>query len=93
MSEFDEEKNITIDTFDLAKSKGYISKSIPSQTVLKRWLREVHLIDVTVIFYERGYLHSTKKRPYKGNNYLVNFDDEYEVAMEKGLKKGLDLIV
>lgn len=70
------------------KEKGYCA--IPSQSLLQRWLREVHNTDVYCIpwIYEN-------KRVY---DFFINYEGEsrayssYEEAFEKGLQEALKLI-
>jgi len=73
----------------------------PTQSLLQRWLREVHNIIVDVIYDENSedqfeYLLSI----YKDKLDIINsehelyemFWDNYEEALEEGLQKALELI-
>ena len=77
----------------LGKISNTDKKYFPTQSLLQKWLREVHKIDVTVIFWERGYLYAVEKRPHKGNHYKIDvYHTTYEEALEKGLLEALKLI-
>lgn len=65
---------------------------VSTQSLLQRWLREVHNIEVPVIFFDRGYLYTVTKKPSKGNHYRVEYSETYEEALEKGLFEALDLL-
>lgn len=62
----------------------------PTQSLLQKWLREVHQIDVIIINTQFGQywfrLDATTKAG-QSNKY-----DTYEQALEKGLQKALKLI-
>jgi hypothetical protein len=64
--------------------------SLPSQSLLHRWLREVHKID---IFITEGFHIVSKYKVYTKPSwgYFEEFDS-YEGALEKGLQKALTLI-
>jgi len=64
----------------------------PTQSLLQRWLRETHSIEVPVIFFDRGYLYAVTKKPAKGNHYRVEYSNTYEEALEKGLFEALNLL-
>lgn len=63
-----------------------------TQSLLQKWLREEHKIDVSVIYFDKGYLYSVEKRPHKSNHYKVDYFDTFEEAKEKGLQEALKLI-
>lgn len=70
----------------------------PSQSLLQKWLREVHNIDITIMIvgsaeYEY-YIHKNKQL-MKNNNSTVtteNQDNMYEFTLETGLLEALKLI-
>lgn len=70
----------------------------PSQSLLQKWLREVHNIHVNCYPWyspqikDIAYSYTIGK---KGEGTLINNDEEfktYEQALEKGLEEGLKLI-
>lgn len=92
MEEFKIGLNIEI----LARRKGFISNSRPTQSLLQRWLRVVHNIDIFVVAcYVGGEYH-------KYSYYIVSRnidndsdgseDDTYEDALENALLESLELI-
>jgi hypothetical protein len=62
----------------------------PTQSLLQKWLREVHKID---IFITEGFHIVSKYKVYTKPSwgYFEEFDS-YEGALEKGLQKALTLI-
>lgn len=73
--------------FGCSKQKGYLETfSAPTQSLLQRWLRETHEIDVLV------FVEKTELNKY----YLTSFDKQrwllYETALEEGLYEALKLI-
>lgn len=106
---------ISAETFEIAKQKGFIKKGhffnediiIPTQSLLQKWLREVHEIDVNIqqnflVGHNRKYCLSISSM---NKNYYHRFYDKeygsykteirldtYELALEEGLKEGLKLI-
>jgi hypothetical protein len=66
--------------------------SAPSQSLLQRWLREKHKIDITISTGSKPGKYCTFLKDYiyeKGE--ILNFDS-YEDALEAGLYKALTLI-
>jgi len=83
-------------------SKGFYEFfSLPTQSLLQRWLREVHNIEASVlpIWDDLEDIRKDLPKYYYWNYYLDTFNlnkkDEcktYEEALEKGLKVALELI-
>ena len=65
----------------------------PDQSLLQKWLREVHNIHITVtsISQESWQSHITRKGERLGKSYTEDADT-YEEALEVGLLEGLNLI-
>lgn len=78
---------------------------VPTQSLLQRWLREKHRIDITVLtewkegirFYRVGFSYVSKEN--KIEIWFSREEDErlknygaFESALEEGLKEGLKLI-
>lgn len=80
---------------DLIQNYGTINKDYwqaPTQSIIQKWLREVHSIDVLV---DKGFL--SNKYSYEIYHKNDMFDSEYifktyEEALEKGLYETLKLI-
>lgn len=71
--------------------------SAPTQSLLHKWLRDVHEIFVIIDLGSQEFSYKI----YKGKNKMIqkydtfktiNFNDSYENALEKGLQEGLKLI-
>lgn len=96
------EQLISFETANLAEDKGYpfeylgdIPLNIPTQTLLLKWLREVHNLHVEVqapdMKDQRWYGHI--RRPNKfGSIVDISEQDTYEEVLEIGLQKALELI-
>jgi len=99
-----EDELIKYETANLAEEKGYLFEyigtrlsSIPTQSLIQRWLREVWKSDVLII--KEEYTHEDPTMKY---NYEVHFKDNvrtrvmvydtYEEALEMGLQEALKLI-
>lgn len=68
--------------------------SAPTQSLLQRWLREVHNIDITVALVGNGYgfyIHKNRNYTNNGENYGVS-GYTYELTLEAALKEALKLI-
>jgi hypothetical protein len=65
----------------------------PTQSLLQRWLREIHKIHLTItsISQESWQCHITKKGDSLGKNYIEDAYT-YEQALEEGLYEALKLI-
>ena len=102
-----EEQLISFQTAKLAKEKGYIlntpnvESSFPTQSLLQKWLREVHKLNVIVnlthgfknVHYYSIIYDCNIHRPKELNLYDVNnYIKTYEQALEKGLQEALKLI-
>lgn len=103
---------VTLETAKLAKEKGYpndgelpirayypkIRYFAPTQSLLQRWLREVHGINMLLerypdYYWVYGWIWE-ESNPLNHNTEL-DFSvegDTYEEALEKGLQEGLRLI-
>ena len=66
----------------------------PTQSLLQRWLREVHKIYLTVIHRAYSGLEKIDKYDYllEGTYVVYRYFDTYEQALEEGLKVGLNLV-
>jgi len=62
----------------------------PTQSLLQRWLREVHNIHIQNHFLNGKYAVKIKYNTNKSDN--VYNKDTYEDALEEGLRKALNLI-
>lgn len=76
--------------------KYFYSYSAPTQSLLQRWLREVHNIHISMLHF---WDFENDTESYKANISQINnevlhtdFHDSYELALEEGLKKALNLI-
>lgn len=85
----DDEEDIIED--DTAPLIGAIPA--PTQSLLQRWLREVHKIHITItsISQESWQYHITKVGDSLGKLYNEDYDD-YEEALEDALVDALNLI-
>lgn len=66
----------------------------PTQSLLQRWLREVHNIDITISLVANGYgfyIHKDRNYTNKGENYGIS-GITYEEALEVGLQEALKLL-
>lgn len=65
----------------------------PTQSLLQKWIREVHNIHITItsISQESWQYHITKPGDSLGKNYNEDFYN-YEEALEEGLYEALKLI-
>lgn len=92
-----EDELVLQETAKLAKEKGfdeyYISER-PTQSLLQRWLREVHKIHLTVIHRAYSGLDKIDKYDYllEGTAVVYRHFDTYEQALEDGLKDTLTLV-
>ena len=75
---------------ELLKSTEYPA---PTQSLLQKWLREVHNIHITVtsISQESWQYHIQKPKDKLGDNYNEDYEN-YEEALEDGLQESLKLI-
>lgn len=85
---------------------GTIDVSAPTQSLLQKWLRDVHNIDIQITLVKAGYNEykvEIYKRPENTNEYTYFFIKEedcvyikyfhtYEEALEEGLQEALKLI-
>jgi len=74
----------------------------PTQSLLQKWLRDIHNIDITpMIRFADSYgiiIHQKRTIPQKFKEIIIDVTSEnhltgiYEEALEKGLKEALNLI-
>jgi hypothetical protein len=97
---------VTIETAKLAKEKGFSSESYlepsnycitPTQSLLQRWLREVHNIHVEIWFDNTQldgfpYLYEIYNQQNQEGDINGHYFDNYEEALEEGLQEALKLI-
>jgi hypothetical protein len=77
------------------KSNGsFIDKKGVSQSLLQRWLREVHRIDIDCqCDYEREkWTFGYRRKGYSYDHYPLEYIT-YEEALEKGLQEALKIII
>ena len=98
-----EDTLINFETAKLAKEKGFdfiyiidnelTNHSLITQSLLQKWLREVHNIHITVtsISQESWQYHIQKPKDKLGDNYNEDYEN-YEEALEDGLQESLKLI-
>ena len=75
-------------------SIGDIYFNACTQSLLQKWLREVHKLDITVALVANGYgfyIHKDRNYTNDGDSYGVS-GHTYEIALEEGLKQALKLI-
>lgn len=78
------------------KTLNWMEWRAPTQSILQKWLREIHNIDVIV-----DKVDNTSNSGYYFNIYSKNVEDDegiiefktYEEALEKGMYEALKLIV
>ena len=72
--------------------------SAPTQSLLAKWLREKHGIDISILILGisdyQVYIHKKRELKYNGivNFVFDNKDNIYEEALELGLQEALKLI-
>lgn len=66
--------------------------SSPTQSVLKRWLREIHKIEISIICFDGKYLKCVKNHEVKENMYQLDYEGTYEEILELALVEALDKI-
>lgn len=87
---------------DWNKEERHVTCSQPTQSLLQKWLREIHGIEVLVMIYPESmrqrdnlprynaYCLDDKRNPKIPS--LGTFNDSYEKAFEGGLQEALKLI-
>ncbi len=98
------EQLVLLKTFNLALSKGFKNHicildewinldSIPTQSLLQRWLREKHNIKLAILFRE-NISSGIESWDWliKGTEVVYRQYKTYELALEAGLLEGLKLI-
>jgi len=96
---FDSKYTEDYDTLGFVQQRGILEShnlervSAPTQSLLQKWLREVHNIHITItsISQESWQYHITKPGQRLGDNYEEDFYT-YEEALESGLHQALKLI-
>ena len=97
-----EDTLISFETAKLAKEKGFdfiylindelTNHSLITQSLLAKWLREVHNIEIAIQWFDNCYIKSVKQKPFKANTYRIEGLDNYEEILELGLQEALKLI-
>lgn len=62
--------------------------SAPTQSLVQRWLREVHNIFIYCLMMSEGNVHWTNNMACREDKYYIS----YEESLEQGLLEGLKLI-
>lgn len=62
--------------------------SAPTQSLLQKWLREVHNIDIEIIIGQSNYYHCImlNKVPNKNSDKYKTYEECLEVGLQEGLK-------
>lgn len=89
-----------IDLGDEDSQEGTLIYSAPTQSMLQKWIREIHHIHVHVNSYAFGYypLHDNTPTPLESWEIDRRWENNtaqhktYEAALEEGLIKALELI-
>jgi len=97
-----QEQLITFETAKLASEKGYspillgevFRKSLPTQSLLQKWLREVHNIHIDIPYMDEVLIFGYKITTIANNTEVVEIYkyNLYEEALEIGLQEALKLI-
>lgn len=104
-----EEQLISFETANKAEQKNFpftyvffdeekVPTNIPTQSILQKWLREVHNIHIE-IFHSPIYIGGWKYKLYalnmrlRNDNVSADVYSSYEEALERGLQKTLELIM
>lgn len=77
---------------DLSKNKSGTAVSAPTQSLLQKWLRDIHGIEIAVQWFDNCYIKAVNKRPFKANTYRIEGFSSYEEIFEIGLQEGLKII-
>lgn len=96
------EEKVTLETAELAKTKGFQFVDLPTQDLLERWLREIHQIRVFVGWrpnikkwdvhtFHLGLSGSEYAKRHKAIMKLPAYDS-FELARETGLREALNSI-
>jgi hypothetical protein len=73
--------------------ENYIVYAKPTQSLLQKWLREVHKIQTEVTYYRDANCYFVKLCNFKDSDLFTStFYNTYEKALEKGLLEALKLI-
>jgi len=82
-------------SFPTSRKHLYVSNITPIQSLLQKWLREVHKTDIIISIFLDMYIVSVyrynKILPIYENDSMKKFT-KYEDALEAGLQQGLKLI-
>ena len=69
-----------------------ITAEIVPQSLIQKWLRDIHQIEMAVQWFDNCYIKAVNKKPFKANTYKVEGFQTYEEALESGLIEALNLI-
>ena len=95
------EQCITNDVANLAYSKGFINNNPITQSLLQKWLRDEHQINIIVAFFpnSKKFSGNAYSMLLNGKEYMEELRkdkllkcDTYEEALEMGLLIGLDIL-
>ena len=88
------EQIIAFETAILAKEKGFNTTldQTPTQSLLQKWIRETHSLDIIVNSNLIGYGYIIYNRIPLANIVNSNVYQTYEEALEKGLFESLKAI-
>lgn len=65
----------------------------PTQSILQKWLREIHKIEIDIRSVIAGYEYSIWKRSEQDEDFnWFDSSETYEDALEKALVRGLNMI-
>lgn len=73
------------------KTLSWLEWAAPTQSLLQKWLRDVHNIIVFVVPYPSSY-NCVIEYYNRESKYSTDHYDTYEEALEEGLYKALDLV-
>lgn len=63
---------------------------VPTQSLLQKWLRETHKIEIAIQWFDNCYIKAVNKKPFKANTYKVegfqNYEETFEIALSEALK-------
>lgn len=70
-------------------SDKYLEIQFPTQSLLQKYLRDIHDIEIAVQWFENGYINAVSKKPFKANTYKIegikNFEECLELAIIKAI--------
>ena len=80
------------DLFENFNNYGKTVYSAPTQTILQRWLREVHNIECYAYPYKDHQADNNDPFEYRASRRGIQSFETFEEALENELKEGLKLI-